>query len=341
MLKILERHEVPGAGVALMAKDSIIWMGNLGLADVENDISASEQTLFGIGSISKTFLSLAAMIAQEKGMLDIHQPIKQLIPSLEFDNQWEDTHPVRLIHLLEHTSGFDEAHFSLFSQADSNTPLSAVMEKSKSSLGTRWKPGSYSAYNNLGAMVAAYSIATAMGQSYEEFVEENILVPLKMNQASCRVSSETTSFVSKGYTNGLVEELYPDLPQWPAGGIVASTQDMATLVKLFLNEGKVNDQQIIRAASVSSMETPETSLLARNGVQYGYGKGLRGKIEQGYLFYGHDGSYGGFLSEFGYSRELNVGYVILINNRDRQAAVRAIKETLLSYVLPPTSSKKN
>ncbi|WKN42576.1 serine hydrolase domain-containing protein [Tunicatimonas pelagia] len=341
VLKILEAHEVPGAGVALVAKDSIIWMGNLGLSDVENSTLVNEQTLFGIGSIAKTFLSLAAMIAQEKGMLDIHQPFINIIPSLDFDNHWENTHPVRLIHLLEHTSGFDEAHFSLFSQANSSTPLGAVMEKSKPSLVTRWKPGSYFAYNNLGAMVAAYGIATAMEQSYEKFVEENIFAPLKMDRASYRVSNETLPFVSKGYTSGLVEEPYPDLPQWSAGGIVASTQDMATLVQLFLNEGEVNGHQIISPASVSSMETPETSLLAQAGVQYGYGKGLRGEIEQGHLFYGHDGSYGGFLSEFGYSRELNIGYIILINHRDGQAALRAVKEALLSYALPPTSSKNS
>ncbi|MEM9830389.1 MAG: serine hydrolase domain-containing protein [Bacteroidota bacterium] len=341
ILKILEEHEVPGAGVALVAKDSIIWLGNLGLADIENNTSVSEQTLFGIGSISKTFLSLAAVIAQEKGALDGSQPIKQLIPSLAFGNQWENTRPVRLVHLLEHTSGLDEAHFSLFYQANSQTPLGAVMQKSQPSLITRWKPGSYFAYNNLGATVAAYAVENAVNQPFEIFVEKNIFTPLKMTRASYRISAETTPFVSKGYTSGPVEEPYPDLPQWPAGGIVASTQDMATLVQLFLNEGKVNDQPIISPSSVYSMETPETSLLARAGVQYGYGKGLRGKIEQGHLFYGHDGSYGGFLSEFGYSRELNFGYVILINNRDGQAAVRAVKETLLSYVLSPISSRNN
>ncbi len=346
--RILEKHGVPGAGVALVAKDSIIWLGNLGQADIDQGIEVTDQTLFGIGSISKTFLAIAAMIAQKKRMLDINHPIKQLIPSLDFDNRWEDTHPVRLVHLLEHTSGFDEAHLSLFSQAHSKTPLNEVMEKSKQSLAARWKPGAYFAYNNLGAIVAAYGIEAATNQPYENFVRDNIIIPLKMNQVSYRVSDKNASFVAKGYTNGLVEEPYPNLPQWPVGGLLASIEDMTALVQLFLNEGEVDGQQIISPASIRSMETPETSLLAKVGVQYGYGKGLRTKIERDHLFYGHDGSYGGFLSEFGYSRKLGIGYVILINNRDERAALEAIKEELLSSVIlkrakvlhqanPPTS----
>ena len=114
ILQILHDHQVPGAGVALVAKDSIIWMGALGKAAVQSNIPVTENTLFGVGSIAKTFLSLAVMMAQEKGLINIHDPIRQIVPSLVFTNQWQTTDPVRLIHLLEHTSGFDEAHLACF-----------------------------------------------------------------------------------------------------------------------------------------------------------------------------------------------------------------------------------
>src|SRR5690606_28764983 len=70
--KILKDYSVPGAGVALISKDSVTWMGTLGQADVQNHIPVTNNTLFTIGSISKTFLSAAAMVAQERGMLDIY-----------------------------------------------------------------------------------------------------------------------------------------------------------------------------------------------------------------------------------------------------------------------------
>ena len=340
ILQILHDHQVPGAVVALIAKDSVIWMGALGKADVKNNIPVTENTLFGIGSVAKTFLSLAAMVAQEKGLIDIHDLIRQIVPSLVFTNQWQTTDPVRLIHLLEHTSGFDEAHFSLFSQADASTPFQEVVKHSQNALTTRWRPGSYDAYNNLGAIIAAHALEEAVGQPFEEFVEENILLPLGMQRATYQRTKTLKSYISKGYAGtDYTEEPWPNIPQWPAGSLLTSIQDMTNLVRLFLNHGQFKGQSILSSSSVKKMETPESSFKAEAGVAYGYGKGLRGKFEHGYLFYGHDGSYGGFLSEFGYSRTLEAGYVILINNRDGKKAMKAIKEELLRYVLPKKELK--
>ena len=67
--KILSDHHIPGAGIALVAKDSIIWTGVLGKSDVSNNTPVTENTLFAIGSIAKTFLSTAAMIAQKQGAI--------------------------------------------------------------------------------------------------------------------------------------------------------------------------------------------------------------------------------------------------------------------------------
>jgi CubicO group peptidase (beta-lactamase class C family) len=333
--KILDEHKVPGAAMALVSKDSLIWMGTLGRADIKNNIPVTENTLFGIGSISKTFLSMAAMVAQEKGFLDIHDPIKQAIPSLPISNEWSSTDPVRLVHLLEHTSGFDEAHFNLFAQADSATPFNEVMNLSREALVSRWRPGRYYVYNNLGAIVAAHVIEKSVDGPFEKFVRQNILLPLKMNRAAYHPTETLEPYLSKGYgrTENTVEP-YPSLAQWPAGGLVTSIRGMSNFVSMFLNNGKFNGRQILTSSSIKKMETPETSIRARKGIRYGYGKGLRAQLEKGYLFYGHDGSYGGFLSEFGYSRELDVGYVILINNRDGNKAISAIRKELLKDFIP-------
>ena len=341
ILKILDEHKVPGVGVALLSKDSIIWMEALGRADHKHNVSVTENTLFSIGSLSKTFLSMAALVAQEQEIVNINDPIEQIVPSLVFSNPWSPTDPVRLVHLLEHTSGFDEAHFNLFSQADSSTPLSEVMKSSKNSLVARWRPGHYYAYNNLGAVMAAYVLEKAADQPFEDFVRENMLLPLDMQQSTYH-PTETTPNLSRGYAGtDYTEEPFPDIPQWPAGSLLASIKDMADVVSLFLNNGKFKNRQLLTALSIKRMETPETSLRAEQGIQYGYGKGLRTKFENGHLFYGHDGSYGGFLSEFGYSRELDVGYVILLNNRDGNKAIKAIKQELLPYLIPEEESESS
>ena len=335
ILKILREHRVPGAGVALISRDSVRWIGTLGRADYDQRVPVTDSTLFGVGSIAKTFLSLATLIAQEQGLVDIHDPIRRRIPSLAVGNRWHATDPVRLIHLLEHTSGFDEAHYDLFHQADASTPFREVMEYCRRSLTTRWPPGRYYAYNNLGAAVAAYGLETAVGEPFEAFVKKNVLLPLYMKHATYHPTTGTAPLLAHGYSGAEYRvELFPSLPQWPAGSLVASVSDMANLVSLLLHRGQFQQQSIVSSSSVRRMETPETSLRAVSGVRYGYGKGLRTTREDSHLFYGHGGSYGGFLSEFGYSPALGQGYVILLNNRDGRKALKAIKQQLLTHLLP-------
>ena len=81
------------------------------------------------------------------------------------------------------------------------------------------------------------------------------------------------------------------------------------------------------------METPQSSQLARNGVDFGYGKGLMQEFVGNDIFYGHNGSYGGFLSEFGYSKKQDIGYIILLNDRDASKAIKEIKSVILAPYL--------
>ena len=332
---ILQGHNVPGAGVALVTKDSVLWLDTLGLADWQKNEAVRETTLFGVGSIAKSFLAAATMTAQERKLVALDDPIHKIVPSLKFTNRWAAQHPVRLVHLLEHTSGFDEAHFDLFAKASAATPFKEVMQRSRPSLNTRWPPGRYYAYNNFGVMVAAHCLEEAVNRPFETYVQENLLLPLGMERATYHPTDRTKPYLAKGYAGtDATEEPFPYLPQWPAGSLVASITDMANFVQMFLNGGKHGGRQILSSFSIEKMETPESSLRARNGVGYGYGKGLRGQLEKGRLFYGHDGSYGGFLAEFGYSREMGVGYVILLNNRDGRKAMKEIKQVLLTKILP-------
>lgn len=337
---IIKINNTPGAAIALVSSDSVIWIKSFGVSDTESMNPVTENTLFGIGSISKTFLSLAAMKAQEQGLMDINTPIKELLPSLEFENRWAETDPVRFIHLLEHTSGFDDAHFDLEARANASTPLSEIVKDSKGALITRWKPGSFHAYNNLGAILATYILEEKINVPFEEFLRKSILIPLDMASTTFRPDTSSSSMMSRNYIGNDNEEIeYPDIAQWPAGGLVASISDMSNFVSLFLNRGIYGDSEILSESTISGMETPESSLKAKHGLTFGYGKGLMSRLEKGHIFKGHNGLYGGFLSDFGYSEELNIGYIILLNNRDGNDTIEEIKSELLSHI--PTYSSAN
>jgi hypothetical protein len=154
-----------------------------------------------------------------------------------------------------------------------------------------------------------------------------------MNRATYHPKDSITLHFSKGYTGSKIEEVpFPSIPQLPAGTLTTTTEDLSNFVGMLLNSGRFKDKQILSPSSIRRLETPETSLRSEAGIKFGYGKGIQGNFEKGYHFYGHSGRAGGFLSEFGYSRELDLGYVILINSVDGGKAIKAIKSVLLSSI---------
>lgn len=328
--EILQENNVPGASIMVVSKDSVLCSYQFGYQDLKEKTPVTKETLFSIGSISKTFIAMAAMKAQEDSFFQINQSLKTLLPSINFENKWEDKAPVRFIHLLEHTSGFDEAHLDLTARANANTPLDSVMIAGKNAFIARWEPGNYYAYNTIGAVMAAYIIEKQVEEPFEDYVSASILHPLSINGSSYKIHPEFEKHIAKGYL-GIENDPqpFPDLPQWPAGSLLMSSTDFAKVIQLFLNDGTYENTEILKPSSIRSMETPESSLKAENNVLWDYGKGLQIKNENGHVFYGHDGRYVSYLSEFGYSRDLGIGYVILLNNGDAGKALKSVKKEIL------------
>src|SRR5688572_21328520 len=104
--KILKDNGVPGMAAVIADRDGIVWTAGIGLADVATRTPATPETLFRVASISKTFVALAVLKLREEGRLDLDAPVESLVPDVAFTNKWEATDPVRVVHLLEHTTGW-------------------------------------------------------------------------------------------------------------------------------------------------------------------------------------------------------------------------------------------
>ena len=108
--KILKDNGVPGMAAVIADRDGIVWTAGIGLADVAAGTPATPDTLFRVASISKTFVALSVLKLVEEGRLDLDAPVKSLVPDVAFTNKWEATDPVRVVHLLAHTTGWDDVH---------------------------------------------------------------------------------------------------------------------------------------------------------------------------------------------------------------------------------------
>ncbi|MEM9676070.1 MAG: serine hydrolase domain-containing protein, partial [Bacteroidota bacterium] len=110
--KVLEETQTPAVGLALVRGDSAVWITGLGKANLENDVAANENTMFRIGSISKMYVSLAILKLQQEGQVSLKEKVRDLVPEIEFENPWEETSPILVEHLLEHTTGWDDIHLT-------------------------------------------------------------------------------------------------------------------------------------------------------------------------------------------------------------------------------------
>jgi CubicO group peptidase (beta-lactamase class C family) len=115
--------------------------------------------------VSKSFIALAVVRLCEEGRLSLDAPLRELAPEVAFTNPWEDTYPVRVAHLLEHTTGFDDLHLKEYAFLDGS--LREALAVNPAPRTSRWSPGYYMAYSNGGYALAAYLIEKVTGERFE------------------------------------------------------------------------------------------------------------------------------------------------------------------------------
>ena len=335
---LLQENNIPGAGIALVHQDSVIWSGGVGYADYEDKKPVTVNHLFRVGSISKTFVAMGIMQLVEEGKLSLDDKVQELVPSVEIKNPWKESDPVRVKHLLEHTSGFDDMHFSEFynTQHDPNISLEKALSINPKSRVVRWRPGTRYSYSNPGYAVAGFIIEKITGQSYEEYLRRSILKPLDMMQSSFAYSDSVKQEMVTGYKGKYNPVEYQHIYLRPAGMLHSSPADMAKFVQLLLNDGSLDGQKIIADSLLSRMETTKTTLAAKHGFTKGYGLGITHSEMAGYPNLNHNGGIDGFLAQYMYFPEYDLGYVLLLNSSNGFGDIReAITKLLLQNVKKP------
>ena len=108
--KILVDSHTPGMSIAIVHRDGPEWVAGIGISDVASHHATTDETLFRIGSTSKAFVSLSILKLVGEGKVSLQDPVHNVIPEIWFENRWEATDPVRVVDLLEHTTGWDDLH---------------------------------------------------------------------------------------------------------------------------------------------------------------------------------------------------------------------------------------
>ena len=167
---VLEETNTPGAGVVLVSRDAILLSTGIGLADRASKAPVTPDTMFRAGSISKSFTALAILKLQEAGQLKLEDRVRDLAPQAKFENPWEDSEPVRLIHLLEHTAGFDEISLREFATSRPASRLEEDINFDPRPRTSRWRPGQFCSYSNADYSLAGYGHDGTTPRPYEHII---------------------------------------------------------------------------------------------------------------------------------------------------------------------------
>lgn len=345
---LLDSSGTPGASLALVRGDSVLFAGALGLARITPAQRATERTRFRIGSSSKMLIGLTALALEREGRFSLQQTADEALPTIRIRNRWNATHPIRLVHLIEHTSGLDDNSLKAYASSDPS-PLSLAdgLAIDAGRLEARWRPGSRFAYTNTGPALVALAIEQVEGKPFEQIVAERWFGPLGSRTATYFEPTDEAAPLASLYIPGRDQPI----PYWhpfarPIGALNATAPDMAALLRLLTLRGVVGGDTLLPPALMERAEHGSSWVGIDLGItEVGYGLGLyRVEGDDGRIWAGHSGAVEGGLSDVSYLPNDGVGYSLQINAmRGRalalmSAQVRAfLTRALPAPVAPPAA----
>ena len=182
-------------------EDGIIWSEAFGMAN-EEDLMSVENT-FSFCSISKLFTSIAIMKLIEEKKIALNDPINKLLPWFDLKQQFENSPPLTIKSILTHSSGLPrESNHPYWSWPDFPFPSKEDVVKELKNQEMLYPSSKYYQYSNLGLSLLGYVIEEVSGESFEDYIDKNILEPLNMKDTKTYMSEEDYGeLLSIGYSS--------------------------------------------------------------------------------------------------------------------------------------------
>jgi CubicO group peptidase (beta-lactamase class C family) len=312
------RHHVPGVAVGVLA-DGREWVAAYGITSVEHPLPVEADTLFQIGSITKTITGTALMRLAEMGRLDVNVPVRTYLPDFRLSSEAVAA-KVTLRHLLTHAGGWAGDFFADTGPGDD--ALARIVAgmahlEQLTPLGTVWS------YNNAGFYAAGRLIEVVTVRPYEEAVQELVLDPLRMRHSYFHPADVLTHRVVAGHhvdaERAVVARPWA-LPRaaHPIGGLISSVPDLLRYARLHLADRPSGDAAPLAPASVAAMQAPQIE--ASGGMHWGLSWGLR--RAGGVRIVTHGGATRGQTATFVLAPERRFALAVLTNS-DRGSALYA------------------
>ncbi|MEK4047664.1 serine hydrolase [Paenibacillus sp. FSL H8-0048] len=254
--------QLAGAVVVVVKDGKAVVKEGFGYADKAAKTKVDpDKTVFRMASVSKTFTATAAMQLVEQGKLDLKADFQTYTGKMAFDNPFGV--PVTVADLLTHTTGFriqDPLPEDI--NQDFTTKVSIEDYVVKHMPPVVREPGTSYMYDNFASMLLGLVVEKASGMPYEDYMQQHVFAPLKMDSSGFLLEGKLKDNLATAYdATGKEVDLYNVTPTvMPQGGMLSTGDDVAKFMTAFLNGGAVDNNRILKADTVQSMEEYRSSI---------------------------------------------------------------------------------
>ncbi len=306
-LEELQATNTPGAAVAVVSGDQVVFSHGYGVASVDTGAPLTPDMLFRLGSTTKMFTASAVVGLALEGKIDLNAPVSRYISGLD-----AAIGQLTANQLLSHTSGLhDEA--PMFGSHDEAALGNGIHT---------WKadflfapPGRIYSYSNPGYWLAGYLAETVSGKPYADVIAERLFAPLGMKRSTLRPAMAMTWPLAQGHeiregNPSVIRPVADNASGWPAGSIFSSALELSGFVIAFMNDGRLDGQQVLPPKLIAIMSTPHSEI---PGGDNKYGYGLQLSISRGVHWVEHGGSRAGYGSTIRMAPERKFAVIIVAN----------------------------
>jgi CubicO group peptidase (beta-lactamase class C family) len=300
----MSKQGIPGMSVAVGVNGRLVWSKGFGLADVENDVPVTSETMFRLASISKPVTAVAVMKLVEEGRLDLDWPIQEYCPTFP-DKPW----PVTVRQLLGHLSGV--RHYSDAEDQDEVRTYAGVVDGlskfAKDPL--CHEPGKAYTYTTYGYTVLGCAVEGASGKSYETFVLENVWTKAGATTARAEDRLAVIPHRAAGYSlrRGVLGKanFYDNSYKLPGGGWISTASDLVRFADALFVNG-----DLLARETVEAILTP---LKTSDGASTDYGLGWSVEVQEGERLAWHSGGQNGVTTRLMYLPERRAVVAVMCN----------------------------
>jgi CubicO group peptidase (beta-lactamase class C family) len=334
----LAKDNLGSVTVGIVYGTDLIWAKSFGLADMEQKIPATPDSVYRIGSMTKQFTGLMLLQLVEAGKVHLSEPVERFFPEINKVQGRQPWYPSpTFVQLATMTAGLDREPRDLptyvvgpLSEWE-KTLIAALPQVQYVS-----EPDTRYLYSNISIAVLGAALGRVARQPYTDYLKERVLAPLGMAHTAFELDPEMRGRLAKGYEVGRDGKADPEGParehagrgyKVPNGGLYTTVGDLARFVSFQLGEGP--DKVLSRNTLAENLSRTNSAML---DLRAGYGIGFmvcrRGEL----VIYGHSGNVAGYGASAQFDRASGTGVVVLRNVGSGSLRVGPLADRILEMV---------